>query len=338
MFLSFIVPVYNVEKYLSECLDSLLDQDIPHDDYEIICINDGSTDGSLTILRDYASKHSNIRIINQENSGVASARNAGLDAAQGEYIWFFDSDDICAPNCLYSAYCRIKETSCDRLQIGVYTFTKQLTREELNSVQNKSLKVNSHYQDSTVWGSILRRDFLIKHNCYFHYPQISHGEDSLYMAECVQQLPYTEHYDQPLYLYRIRSGSAQQSQSTQKKEKQLRSYLQATVIMKRHYEAGTKTPEKTADMLMTFLWITIHWAICASKGIRKEIMKELRLNGLFPFRRPAACTLMRSYQTTRTDIVGKVFDKIYINLHRPWGFAAMVLLQNLVYIKKKLVK
>lgn len=100
MFLSFIVPVYNTEKYLAECLDSLLEQDIPYEEYEIICVNDGSTDGSLDILRRYAEAHSNVIVVDKENGGVASARNAGLDAACGDYIWFFDSDDIIHPNIL----------------------------------------------------------------------------------------------------------------------------------------------------------------------------------------------------------------------------------------------
>ena len=89
MFLSFIVPVYNVEQYVGECLDSLLDQDIPREDYEIICVNDGSTDESLAVLRQYADRHTNIRVIDKPNGGVASARNAGFDAARGEYIWYF---------------------------------------------------------------------------------------------------------------------------------------------------------------------------------------------------------------------------------------------------------
>ena len=94
MFLSFIVPVYNTEMYLRECLDSLLTQDIPYDDYEIICVNDGSTDGSLQILREYERNCSNVTVIDQANSGVSTARNAGLDIARGQYIWFIDSDDV----------------------------------------------------------------------------------------------------------------------------------------------------------------------------------------------------------------------------------------------------
>ena len=89
---SVIVPVYNVDKYLEECLDSIVNQTL--NDIEIICVNDGSTDGSLKILEDYASKDDRIKIITQENGGLSVARNTGIDVAKGEYLSFVDSDDF----------------------------------------------------------------------------------------------------------------------------------------------------------------------------------------------------------------------------------------------------
>lgn len=94
---SIIVPVYNVENYLRKCLDSLINQTLKN--IEIICINDGSTDNSLSILEEYASKDERIIVINQENAGVSSARNRGLEIATGEYIAFVDADDSVTPDC-----------------------------------------------------------------------------------------------------------------------------------------------------------------------------------------------------------------------------------------------
>ena len=96
--ISIIIPVYNVEKYLDECINSAVNQTF--DDIEIICVNDGSTDGSLEIIEKHASKDKRIRIISQEHKGVGSARNAGLDAAKGKYIYFMDSDDYVELNAL----------------------------------------------------------------------------------------------------------------------------------------------------------------------------------------------------------------------------------------------
>ena len=101
--LSIIIPVYNAEQTLGVCLDSLLCQDIQ--DYEIILINDGSTDHSGTICEDYAQKHGNIVVVQQENNGASSARNKGLDVAKGDYICFVDADDKVASN-----YCSVLTT------------------------------------------------------------------------------------------------------------------------------------------------------------------------------------------------------------------------------------
>lgn len=95
---SVIIPVYNVEPYLRECLDSMLQQTCP--DWEAVCVDDGSTDGSAGILSEYASRDSRFRIVTQPNGGLSAARNTGLDHATGDYILFLDSDDWLEPNTL----------------------------------------------------------------------------------------------------------------------------------------------------------------------------------------------------------------------------------------------
>ena len=87
-YLSIIIPVYNVEKYLGECLNSLLSQNIDKSLYEIICINDGSTDGSPYILDKFKQKYPNIIVVHQNNMGVSAARNTGIELANGNYFWF----------------------------------------------------------------------------------------------------------------------------------------------------------------------------------------------------------------------------------------------------------
>ena len=117
---SIIVPVYNTEPYLVRCLDSLLAQSC--DLYEIICIDDGSTDGSLKILQKYAAKHKNIRLITQSNSGVSSARNAGIEAAKGKYVMFVDSDDFVEPDMIETLYTYMQNNMPDWLlfQLRLY--------------------------------------------------------------------------------------------------------------------------------------------------------------------------------------------------------------------------
>lgn len=130
MFLSIIVPVYNAESYLQQCLDSLLSQDILKEDYEILCVNDGSRDGSLEILQQFARDAGNVTVIDKENGGVTTARNAGLEAARGEYIWFVDADDLLKPNILGTLRRKAAETDCDRLIVGGYQFDDVWTASE----------------------------------------------------------------------------------------------------------------------------------------------------------------------------------------------------------------
>lgn len=89
--ISIIIPVYNTEKYIEECINSLLNQSLK--EIEIICINDGSTDNSLNLLKDFEQKDPRIIVISKENSGPANARNIGLNSASADYIYFMDSDD-----------------------------------------------------------------------------------------------------------------------------------------------------------------------------------------------------------------------------------------------------
>ena len=111
--ISIIVPVYNTEPYLEQCLDSIINQTL--EDIEIICVNDGSTDNSLSILEEYASKDNRIRIINQENKGQGFARNNGLKNVNGEYVLFVDSDDWIELNTCEALYKKVNELDLDML-------------------------------------------------------------------------------------------------------------------------------------------------------------------------------------------------------------------------------
>src|SRR5690606_10726550 len=100
MKLSFVIPCFNMEHYLPQCLESLYRQDIDLSSYEIIVVNDGSHDGTLEAARGYAHKYPNIKIIDKENAGVGAARNSGMDMAIGEFLYFLDPDDYLGNNVL----------------------------------------------------------------------------------------------------------------------------------------------------------------------------------------------------------------------------------------------
>lgn len=116
--LSIIVPLYNSEKYLPKCLDSLLHQDIPHDKYEIILVNDGSPDGSKQLAEQYAAQFSNIIVLSQPNKGTSGARNTGIRQATGQYLYFVDPDDYVLENSLSVLLDRMDRDRLDVLRFG----------------------------------------------------------------------------------------------------------------------------------------------------------------------------------------------------------------------------
>lgn len=113
---SIVIPVYNVEKYLGECLDSVVRQTLRG--IEVICVDDGSTDGSPRILADYAARDPRIRVITQQNAGLSAARNAGMGAATGKYIYFLDSDDWIADDAMEKCLSTCENASLDQLVFG----------------------------------------------------------------------------------------------------------------------------------------------------------------------------------------------------------------------------
>lgn len=334
MFLSFIVPVYNAQTYLRECLTSLLEQDLDRADYEILCVNDGSRDNSLAILREFAQTYPNIVVIDKENGGVTTARNAGLEAARGDYIWFIDADDFIRKNCLAQLKGIVLESHCDRLAFGGYQFTDALTQKETDLARQGKLPINTPWYDAVVWRCLLRRDFLKKHGLHFRYPELTHGEDGLFMYEVTLKEPVCVIIQDVLYFYREHSGSAETTVTAENRMRKLRSYIRITCILQSYYSAMEQPQVRDANKLMSFLWMTLYEISKLPAGEARGLTKELKQYGLYPFRRCPQCDMTSSYMTDRTDLVGKVFDKVYLNLHKPWGYHAMRLLQKLMSLRK----
>ena len=129
--ISVIVPVYNVEKVLPRCLDSILAQTFA--DFELICINDGSPDNSAAVLADYAARDARIKIINQENAGLSAARNAGMQAAEGAYVCFCDSDDYLDAGFLADLYAAVTSEDADFAMTDIARIAPEKTKIVANA-------------------------------------------------------------------------------------------------------------------------------------------------------------------------------------------------------------
>lgn len=148
MLLSIIVPVYNVEKYLRKCVDSLLTQDLSHEEYEIILVDDGSTDQCGMICDEYAASHSNVKVLHQQNGGLSAARNSGIAVAQGRYVQFVDSDDYLEPNVL-----KTLAEKMENLQLDVLRFNYRNVNERYEVIEpNKDPKRWVNYSSEVCDG------------------------------------------------------------------------------------------------------------------------------------------------------------------------------------------
>lgn len=187
--LSIIVPIYNAEKYLAECVDSLLDQNIDRELYEIILYDDGSTDGSLQIAYGYAHKHSNIRVFTHPNAGVSTTRNAALDEAVGEYVWYVDSDDMIVKDILPVLHRYTAQTEVDILVFDAIRFneTKQwkldLFTVKETEVQSGKVAFIDFYYEPVPWNKLSKRSFLLEFNLRF-LPELKLSEDGEWSSRC----------------------------------------------------------------------------------------------------------------------------------------------------------
>lgn len=320
MFLSFIIPVYNCEKYLDECLQSLIKQNIDSKDYEIICINDGSTDGSLQILRKYEKEYPNIVVLNQKNCGVCCARNIGFSLARGDYIWWIDSDDFIIGNILGDIKSFIESNNCDKLEVGIYAYNNVLKDNERSAYEMKILKANMFSYDCTVWSSLLKTEFLKIHDISFKYPEISLSEDTIYMCEVDSCEPIIQSYPLVCYCYRQRSNSLMTSRNENDNIRRIKSFYDSTLVLKQLYNRSRKPNRRIANSLMQNYWAMMS-VICQVDILeRRKYLSKLKDEKMFPYQRPMECSLKKSYQTTRTDIMGKIYEFICMHSHTLWGY------------------
>lgn len=208
MKLSIIIPAYNVEKYIEKCITSCLKQNYSSDNYEIIIVNDGSTDKSLIIAEGIAKDNVIVKVISQENKGLSGARNTGLSEARGEFVWFVDSDDWIEENCLADiiAQCNNIDVLClSYRQIFEDGLTvKKICPPTANLLDGKSLfKTKSFCMAAQFY--VYRREFLIYNK--LHFCEGIYHEDMEFTPKMLCLAKTVKVYTIPVYYYFIRPNS-----------------------------------------------------------------------------------------------------------------------------------
>ena len=222
---SIVVPVYNVEQYLEQCLESLLVQD--YGDYEVICVNDGSTDHSREILAEWEARLPQMKVIDRENGGLSAARNTGLKATKGDYVLFVDSDDWVEPNFLECLNSSLITHHSSLTPLDMICFSCQRTDNEatdsLHREQNSGWDYyNRHALEARVvpfvcvWQRCYRREFLMDNNLWFR-EGILHEDNEFTPRACLKAKSIKIIPD-VLYNYRVRPNSIMTSRGIRSKE------------------------------------------------------------------------------------------------------------------------
>lgn len=203
--ISVIIAAYNAEEYLSETLDSIFLQTMNDSEYEVIIINDGSSDSTLDILNCYKQTYSNLIIIDKENGGPSSARNAGLDIAKGEYVFFFDADDILEGDALSTMYETASEKQADLL-IGKYDIFNRHTTIAIHNLDDLiELEEIDKYNTDILWtfslsNKLFRRDLIEKFN--LRLPPVSYSEDGAFLTQFLYRSSKIVGLDYIIFHYR----------------------------------------------------------------------------------------------------------------------------------------
>jgi CDP-glycerol glycerophosphotransferase len=279
-----VIPVYNVERYLALCLQSLCAQN--YKNLDVILVNDGSTDNSLAIARNFQEKL-NLHIVEQENLGLSAARNAGVRAIEStDYLMFLDSDDALAPQALHSLVTLVIETDSDfvvgdttRMK-GITRLKRRDTREVFKRGTLKSVTLLQHPQailDVTAWNRLF--DFKFYTQNKFSFPEGMFFEDMALMTKAYIRASKFSVLSQTVYLWRVRTEGAKSITQQTNDEKKLADRITALRQMQGLIKAGIvmgKTNENNLEVFKNRVWnhdIPLYKHVSGSRALFDGLLK-----------------------------------------------------------------
>lgn len=288
--ISVIVPVYNAKKYLGWCVNSILNQTFR--DFELLLVNDGSTDGSLEICNNYAALDSRVRVITKENGGVSSARNQGLQEARGEYIQFVDSDDTIAPQMME----RLLEAAkmyeknlviCSSYQVammedGTFGLNKLGLKGQVSEIvldQEAFWRELAHliWETSSIecpWNKLFSREIILENQLRFP-EEYSLGEDFLFNLDYFEHCNGAVFISDPLYYYLVEQT---QSLSGRYRPDFLQNVIDLEISLKQHIERHHKMKKQEQGYFYTHFVSRLCYGfihVCQGPADQKEIKAEI---------------------------------------------------------------
>lgn len=315
---SIIVPVYKVEKYLKRSMDSLVNQTL--EDIEIICINDGSPDNCLSILKEYKEKYPDkIVIIDKKNEGVWKGRFDGIAKATGEYIGFTDSDDYIALDYAEKLYNAAKKDESDISVCGFYRVdveTEHIFSTEMTGYEGKVIYMDKNPEDTlsingALWNKLYKAEILKNMNNLKNPPRIL--DDMMFFLLVLLNTNKITFINDSLYYYMVRSDSIV---ATIKKE-QIASTENAMLEVREIYkksENGKKMEELLSAMAFLHFGISLMFRISSDKQNFKQVLKENRkfLDREFPLWRKTKYLNIIYTIRNRSNLKVAIMKKVYV--------------------------
>ena len=301
LLLSYIIPLYNTQAFIARCLQSVIDQGMPTDAYEVIVVDDGSTDGGRALVEDFASHHPQVRLICQDNAGVSAARNAALDAARGRYLQFVDSDDYLVKAVMPRLLKRAIDESLDVLLFN-YNCVDACGNMQPNTrgdnyaattVMTGVDYLDAHAMTPYVWRFLIRRDFfetgcgyLGDDRAWRFDPSLIVCEDGALIARFMLAATRVAHDDDVAYCYVSRDDSAMHNVDLKHIGRRLYSQVDAAASIDatmRRFEshAGRTVPASVAGVRNVYLYFSMTKALTC--GLVDQVLQRIRQAGMFPF-------------------------------------------------------
>lgn len=282
---SVVIPNYNNEKHLPECLESVINQ--TYKNLEIIVVNDGSTDGSIDIIKGYMSRDGRIKCIDQENTGLAVARKSGLDAATGEWVQHLDSDDFLELDGIEKLVARAEESGADIISSAFWTYSDDKKRTRSETVGFEEISGTDYFRKVmraevfwSMWSNFHKLSLYFDYNIKV-FPRADFGEDAIFMTQMFLNNPKIARLNDCVVNYRQNAESISNSETARKKRISGQKWLQQWIT---NYILSLKLPDDFDYELSTIDLLTFGYCLSWKyfDDVENDIDKMIKIVEKYP--------------------------------------------------------
>ena len=331
MLLSIVIPMYNAEKYISSCLESILNQGLDPEIYEIIVINDGSKDKSVEIVKQYQEKHLNIKLYSQNNRGLSASRNVGMSKAEGQFIQFVDSDDFLVRDSLSQIVKFVQQDksgkSFDMITFGIMEGDPDRT-EIINNgtgeclfLGNGNNYISNYNYNNGVWYYWLNRCFSELLQLKFIEGKLC--EDGMFTLTALLNANLVVHLNSTVYFYAIRPNSITTTMNSERRRNLIEGFCYAIDyfenIIKQYDEMNPSSRERIMERRDSYVFfLLVRLLKTGDCKLAKQVTLDLKEKGIYPIKNFPG----RDYPGMKYKVITRIFNlnALYFLLCKIYGF------------------